>query len=301
VFIQANGFTIGATVTKPTGVTGRAPAVILAAGPSSPGRERMTAGVPVFARLAGMLADDGYLVVRFDARGSGQSGGRLENADLGFYRDDLLAVVQWLRRQPYADSNRLAVVGYADSAPIAMMAAEREDRIKGVVLLAAHGRSGREVVLEQQRRVLAQLQIPDAERTRRVALQNAINDAVITGKGWESISTDVRRDADTPWFRSWLLFDPAVSLQKMKQPVLIVRAGLDAEIGAADADRLEALARDSERRSAPLTQKVVIESANQAFAIPNAGGPASTASADVISRELGRAIADWFRRVAPAR
>ena len=301
VFISANGFTIGATITKAAAGTARAPVVILTAGPGNPGRERLTAGVPVFGRLAGTLADAGFFVVRFDARGSGQSGGRTENAGLITYRDDVLSIVQWLRRRRDVDSERIVIVGYGDSGPIALLAAEREDRIKGVALLAVEGRSGREAVLEQQRRMLERLGVPEVERTRRIALQTSVNEATVTGKGWESISQDVRREADTPWFKSWLLFDPAVTMNEVQQPVLVIQGALDTEVSPADADRLEELARNKERRAAAQTKKVIVAGVNHAFVPATTAGTDTSATPASLSPEVGTAIAEWFKSVAPAR
>jgi pimeloyl-ACP methyl ester carboxylesterase len=300
VFIPANGFTIGATITKAAGTAARAPVAILAAGPGNPGRERLTGGVPVFGRLAGSLADAGFFVVRYDGRGSGQSGGRTESAGLIAYRDDVLSVIQWVRRRRDVDAGRMVIVGYGDSGPIALLAAEREDRIKGVTLLASPGRSGREAVLDQQQRVLERLGVPEAQRAERAALQAKVNEATVTGKGWEGISDEVRRQADTPWFRSWLVFDPAVALDEVDQPVLVLQGALDIEASPSDADRLEELARRRDRPSAAQTKKVIVAGVNHAF-VPTTAGADPNAAAAAMSPEVGRAIAEWFRSVVPTR
>ena len=38
----------------------------------------MVAGIPLFAQLAGQLAEREFVVLRYDKRGTGQSGGRTE-------------------------------------------------------------------------------------------------------------------------------------------------------------------------------------------------------------------------------
>ena len=301
LFIPSNGFTLGSTVTKAGGGTARPPVAMLTAGPVNPGRDRVVGGVPVFGRLAGMLADAGFFVVRYDARGSGQSGGRTENAGLTAYRDDALSVIQWLRRRRDIDSDRMVIVGYGDSGAIALLTAERESRIKGVALIGVPGGTGRESVLEQQRRMLDRLSVPEPERTKRINLQASVNEATLTGKGWEGIPTDVRRDADTPWFRSWLLFDPSLTLEKVRQPVLVVQGALDAELAPADADRLDTAARSSTRRSAGQTRKVIIPGVDHALVAATPGGTEANATPASLSPEVSRAIAEWFKSVAPLR
>ena len=121
--------------------------------------------------------------------------------------------------------------------------------------------------------MLERLDVPEDERTRRIALQaqRERGDGDRQRLGRRS-PQDVRRDADTPWFKSWLLFDPAITLEEVKQPVLVVQGALDTEASPADADRLEELARNKERRSAEQHEKVIVAGVNHAFVPATTGG-----------------------------
>ena len=66
------------------------------------------------------------------------------------------------------------------------------------------------------------MRVNDADIRARVSLQQRVMDAVATGKGWETIPPDIRKQSDTIWFKSWILFDPQIPLKRIKQPVLIV-------------------------------------------------------------------------------
>src|SRR4051812_46782747 len=101
VTIPANGFNLAGTVTTPPTVAGRLrhPAVILVGGTSPSDRDEVVAGVPIFAQLARELSEAGIMVVRYDRRGSGQSGGRTDSATISDYADDLGAVVRWLGKR----------------------------------------------------------------------------------------------------------------------------------------------------------------------------------------------------------
>ena len=136
VTIPATGFNLGATLTWPRGMksadgaaTTRAPAVILLAGAASNERDGVVGGVPVLGQLAGALADAGFVAVRYDKRGHGQSGGRAESATLGDQAEDALAVVRWLANRRDIDRDRIAVVGHNEGAWAALLAASRERRI----------------------------------------------------------------------------------------------------------------------------------------------------------------------------
>src|SRR5207237_4294106 len=80
VTIPANGFNLAGTITVPPTVAGRLryPAVLLVGGSGPADRDEILAQVPIFAQLARQLADSGHIVLRYDKRGIGQSGGRTE-------------------------------------------------------------------------------------------------------------------------------------------------------------------------------------------------------------------------------
>ena len=134
--------------------------------------------MPIFGQLAGALADAGYLVVRFDKRGVGQSGGRTENATVATYAEDVVGIVNWLRRQKDVDPERIAVVGHGEGAAIAMTAATRERRIRAVALVAGPGRTGRDVTVEQQQLALARSEDSAAVKDAKMQLQLRVNEAV---------------------------------------------------------------------------------------------------------------------------
>jgi len=245
VIIQSTGFNLGATLTRPKASAGaaRLPAVIVLAGAGAGDRDGFLYGVPLLGQLAGTIANAGYLVVRYDRRGIGQSGGRAESATMSDYADDARTVVRWLLDRKDVDPKRIAIVGHDEGVWVALLTAVREKRVAAVVSLAGPASSGAELNLEQQLYELNQMSMKPEERAKKIALQKQIQSAVITGKGWEGIPANERRQADTPWFQSFLTFDPAKVFEDFKQPLLIVHGALDKQIPVAHADRLTDLAR----------------------------------------------------------
>ena len=67
-------------------------------------RDETVAGIPIFGQLAGALADAGFTVLRYDKRGIGQSGGRVEAAGLTDYAEDLRAAVKFMAARKDVDS-----------------------------------------------------------------------------------------------------------------------------------------------------------------------------------------------------
>jgi len=237
--------------------------------------------------------------VRYDKRGIGQSGGRPEHAGIEEYSDDVRAIVTWLRKRKDIDTNRVFVVSHGDGSAIALTLAGMEKGVRGIALVGAPGLTGRETVLAQQQALLARLGGSSADRDARLMMQRRIIDASITGKGWESIPVDVRRQADTEWFRTWLLFDPAVAMKKVDQPLLVVQGSLDKETPVAWADRLEQLARTRKGAAGAATTKVIVPDVNHLLLPAKTGEPDEYDSlpTQTISPGVVKAIVDWLNSI----
>ena len=297
VTIPALGFTLAGTLTMPQ-ETGRLqrPAVVLVAGAASIDRDEAVAGVPIFAQLAAALAGQGFVVLRYDKRGVGQSGGRSERATLQDYADDLITTVKWLAKRKDIDERNIAVAGHSDGSAVAMLAAMREKKIASLILMGAAGTPGSELILEQQRHVLDLIGAPEAERQKKIELQQQIQAAVMTDKGWESIPEDLRDQANSPWFKSLLLFDPAKVMPKIKQPILIIQGDLDRQVAPHHADRLAELARA--RKNAPPVEIVHLPGVNHLLT-PAKTGEVSEYGAlpdKTITPAVAEAIVDWLEQ-----
>ena len=279
--IPANGFSLAATISRPTAsapppvpgrkpVEPRLPAVVLISGSSPSDRDEIVAGIPIFAQLANALADAGYLVVRYDERGAGQSGGRPESATLDEFAADARAVVTYLSRRKDVDPRRISVIGYGEGGWMALLVAGREQRVGAVALIATPAVSGTELVLEQQRQLFeGSGTAAGPARQAAVEQQKAILDAVITGKGWENLTPEIRRRVDTPLYRSFLTFDVSQAMSRVRQPMLIVHPELDREIPAHHGEQLAQLARSRPR--AKITDVVQLPGVNHLLARATTG------------------------------
>lgn len=249
VRIPASGFGLGASVAKPTDAKAALPAVVLVGGSGLIDRDGTVAGIPMLGQVARDLVSAGFLVVRYDKRGVGQSGGRAETSTLNDYAEDVRAILTWLEKERKdVDKRRIALVGHSEGAWVAMTVAARDRRVAAVALVAGAGTTGAEVILEQQQHALNQLNASDADKQAKIELQKRIHAAALAGKGWEEIPPELRRLADTPWFQSFLAFDPARVMKDVRQPLLIVQGELDTQVPPPHADRLAELARARTRK-----------------------------------------------------
>jgi pimeloyl-ACP methyl ester carboxylesterase len=298
VQIPANGFHLSGTLTTPPAVADRlrSPAIVLIAGSGPMDRDETVGGVPIFAQLAKGLADEGFIVLRYDKRGVGQSGGRTESATLNDYADDAIAAVKWLSKRKDVDSKRLVLCGHSEGGAVALIAASREKKIDAVVTLGAPGSTGAELILAQQQHVLDRMNVPEAEKQAKVALQKKIQSAVVNGSGWEGVPEDLRRQADTPWFRSLLLYDPAQILQKVSQPLLVIQGDLDTQVPPGQADRLGELGKA--RKKSPPTEVVHLPGINHLLLPAKTGEVSEYASlgGNSVTPSVAQTISEWVKK-----
>jgi fermentation-respiration switch protein FrsA (DUF1100 family) len=107
----------------------------------------------------------------------------------------------------------------------------------------------------------------------------------------------VQHQADTAWFRTWLLFDPAKVMKKVTQPLLIVGGSLDTQFPPAQVDRLETLARARKKLPAQATHKVIVPGINHLLVSATSGeeDEYSSLSSATVSQALTSAVTDWLK------
>jgi pimeloyl-ACP methyl ester carboxylesterase len=297
VKIPSNGFSLAGTLSKPSGAAAaKLPAVVLIGGSGPSDRDGVAFGIPILGEIAGAIADAGYIVIRYDKRGIGQSGGRAESASLADYAEDVRAAVKLLTQRKDVDPKRIAAIGHSEGGSVALIAAAKDKRIAAVGLLATPGVSGAEIVLAQQKRLLDRSKMTDEEKQAKVDTQKRIHEAVISGKGLEQLPPEVRRAVDNAEFQSLLVADPAKIMPDVRKPLLIVQGQLDTQVEPPNADRLEALAR--QRKNAAPVEVVKLPAINHLLV------PANTGEVDEypqladrhVSPAVTQAIVTWLKK-----
>ena len=299
VKIPANGFVLAGTLSRPTEAAtaaGRLPAVVLVGGSGQTDRDGLVFGIPILGQIADTLADAGFIVVRYDKRGVGQSGGRAEAATLADYAEDVRAAVKLLSDRKDVDPKRIGVAGHSEGGAVALLAAAKDKRIAAVAVLATNGVSGSDLILAQQKHALDRMQLSDEDRQAKIELQKQIHQAVLTGKGWDQIPADVRRTADSPEFQSILTNDPAKVMPDVRQPLLVVQGELDTTVEPSNADKLEALAK--KRKNAPPVAVVRVPGVNHLLV------PARSGEVDEyrelpdkhVATAVTQALVEWLKK-----
>ena len=178
-----------------------------------------------------------------------------------------------------------------------MMAASREKRVTALILAEAPGVSGADLTLYQASHSMERSTAPDDKKQATLALQKQIQVAVLTGKGWEGVPNDLRRQADVPWFQSFLAYDPAKVMPRVRQPLLIVQGLLDTQVPPSNGDQLEKLAR-ARKKTAPVE-------VSRLAGVNHLLAAATTGEADEynalpdkhVSSQVTSAISGWLKNI----
>ena len=103
------------------------------------------------------------------------------------------------------------------------------------------------------------------------------------------------RQADTPWFQSFLMFDPVKVTRDIRQPLLIIHGELDAEVPVSHVDRLGDLAKEGRSRSAAV---VTVRGVNHLLLPAVTGDVTEYASLQdrTVSRDVTTKINEWLTK-----
>jgi dienelactone hydrolase len=85
--------------------------------------------------IAEYLTSAGFIVLRYDKRGIGGSGGSFPPNDF-LLAQDAEAACRWLREQPQVDKDQIVIIAHSQGTRIATMIAEKLEGLAAVALLA---------------------------------------------------------------------------------------------------------------------------------------------------------------------
>ena len=132
-------YTIGATITY-RDETKKSPAVVIIMGTGKLDRDGNGLGFhsDLYKDLAQMFAECGFAAIRYDKRGTHESGGSFGQAGLSDLTNDAISVVRYMKALPYIDENRVIICGHSEGAMIATLLSEKEETA-GLILLGGAG------------------------------------------------------------------------------------------------------------------------------------------------------------------
>ena len=143
----------------------------------------------------------------------------------------------------------------------------------------------------------------DASKQAKIDLEKKIISATKTGRGWEGMPPELQRQADTAWFRSWLTFDPARVVPKLRQPILALTGALDTEMAPSNAEAIATLAAARNKMTPAAAAKVIVPGVNHLLVPAKTGETTEYGSLrdETVSPAVVTALASWLATAMPPR
>jgi hypothetical protein len=243
IYAQERTFQNGAVTLSGTLYTpkseGRVPLVIAFHAASSPTRDN-----PLYAHLREILPPLKIAVFIFDRRGSGKSGGKLEDSDYTMLADDGIAAQRMLMQDPRIDPRRVGFWGLSQGGWLSLLAASRSPNAAFAISISAplttpdvqmnfavanilriKGYSQSDI----DQAVAARTAVDDFERGKRDrASTQKILDAAATQPWFKLIYMDKTfKDPQQSRWAKEMRHDPLATLDAVKQPALVIYGSVD--------------------------------------------------------------------------
>lgn len=261
VQFTSNGATLAGTLTVPDGARGMLPAFVFIGGSGPSTRNGGDAENPTFLDLSNALSNAGVIVLRYDKRGIGKSGGTATE-DWKPLAADARAAVGFLAQQPHVDPKRIFLLGHSEGGLVAPLAAQNDRAVAGLVLMAPPAVPMSQLIAEQS---------PRMPPTMHAAIERAFH-------GYDGI-------------------DPAVVIAHVRVPVLVLQGTDDLQVLPSDLHHLSDAARAAQR---DVTIKLLRGDDHLFVDVPQGHPPFwEYTVAEPLDPRVPQDILAWLRRVSP--
>ena len=237
-FFAGDGTRLSGTLVRPdTTEPLRAALLISGSGPIDRNSNMPGQDLNIANAIAAALASDGIASLRYDKRGTGESGGEYLRTGFEEETDDAAIALEALRHTPGVDGGRLTVIGHSVGATIAIRLASQYDWIAGIVLLAGAAQRGVGVMEWQSRRIAESLGRPRWLRRRRFLRRQQQGRELLLASDGDVIQIE-GSEIPARWYREYMSFDPMPDLGKISCPVLAITGRHDIQVDPSDIEKI---------------------------------------------------------------
>lgn len=243
---NTDGDTLAGTLTIPNG-KGPFPVAVMITGSGQQDRDETVFGHKPFLLIADRLAQKGIAVLRCDDRGAGKSTGDASTITLNGMANDVRAQLTFLRKRKDIDRKHIGLIGHSEGGIIGPLVASEDKKIAFVVMLGGPTIDFFDLLLAQDSLSLkadgkSRKEIDKLVKTNSAlfTIMKTANDSVSTQERIvEYLESTKASDAEmemairqlcSPLMTSYVGYDPAASLRKMKCPVLALYGEKDVQV-----------------------------------------------------------------------
>ncbi|MDN3670582.1 alpha/beta fold hydrolase [Echinicola jeungdonensis] len=264
-----DGFNLKGTITKPKGM-GPFPAVVLVTGSGPQNRNGELMGHQPFWVIADFLTRKGIVVLRYDERGVGKSGGEYNQATTYDFRRDAELALDHLKKYPFVDQMKTGILGHSEGGMIAWMLAAEKKGLGFIVSLAGPVVPIVDLMNQQTKDILEQSGLPEERKQMQMELNDRIYKTFLETQHKDSLQNkldntikgyliELGEDGEvveeqykviknayknllTPWYYEFIRFDPTNYVQNANCPALALFGEKDLQVnGKINSNKLDSL------------------------------------------------------------
>lgn len=229
-FKAKDGVKLAGKITRLKNVTGPVPGIIFmsTSGPQDRQGNNPIGNISTHTNdILDRLSNEGYLVLRYDDRGIGESGGDFSRNSLSAQASDLLGAIEFLKTRQDVDSARIAVIGHGEGANAVLHTASELKELKAVILLAPSSISLSQLAIRQVKTRLKAEGNSDPEAYTNSAVYIALSQARGGDKKFTVIG---RKGVYLDIFREWDNMDPLSDIGKLTCPIFHAQGKRDVQV-----------------------------------------------------------------------
>jgi len=218
-------------ITRPQKFTGKLPAVIFAStsGPQDRNGYNVIGNIPTHTdKILNRMTTEGYIVLRYDDRGVGESGGSHSRNALSKQREDIGAALEFLKAREDVDIDRIGLIGHGEGGNALMQFCAGRTDIKVLVLLAPCSISLTQLAIRQIKTRLRDEGVADPEaytsspiyRVIKISREQMDKEFIVIGQ----------RPVYLAVYREWDAMNPVSDIGKVKIAILHIQGGNDHQV-----------------------------------------------------------------------
>jgi hypothetical protein len=319
---KKDNITLAGTLSLPK-KEGTFPVVLLISGSGPQNRDEELLGHKPFLVLSDYLTRNGIAVLRFDDRGTALSEGNFKSATSLDFASDVEAGIQYLKTRKEIKNNKIGLIGHSEGGMIAPIIASKSKDVDFIVLLAGTGVTGEEILLLQQELIgrvsgISEKDLLRSKNTNKGAFEivkkatsqeemikeltfyfeKIIKETPETEKPKEVKEEEYVKmmvdELSNPWMQFFIKYNPAVSLEKVKCPVLAINGEKDLQVPAKI--NLEAIKKALDKGKNKKSTVMELPNLNHLFQECKSGSPEEYATIEeTFSPKALEAVKNWIQ------
>ncbi len=288
---------------------GKHPAVVMITGSGAQNRDEELFGFKPFKIIADYLTKNGIAVLRYDDRGVGGSTGKsVSEYTSEDFAGDVLEAVKFLKTRSDINPGQIGLMGHSEGGIVAPLVASQSKDIAFIVLMAGTSVTGIEIIKEQSALIMRADNTPEDAIKSNDELLDKLYNVLASNGDIETLRPELEKEIErnyndspeeqkktipdknkyiksmadlqfkqlgSPWMKYFLVYDPALALEKVTCPVLGLFGELDLQV--APSQNKEPMENALKKGGNKDYKIVVLPKANHLFQSATTGSPSEYA------------------------